>query len=222
MRFVLHEQSYEKPIASGKLVYEQDGQPTGAVESWRLTEAVEGYRFLRVDVDGREGPSSNSSLFHLTLNPQGQPEQLKFRFFGPRQQVKGSVLFEGSTLAIAREVNGQGRQEEILTANQFWFPATMGLGLLAGLSGEGQVEAVMLDAAAQFAPHLVTLHYRVGQPEMVEVMGKQWQTRPLALTWADQTRTLWLDAHHQPLLMQRQDGLCGRETRYIRYQDVLP
>jgi hypothetical protein len=218
MRFLLHEQGYEKPVAAGRLIYEQNGQPTGAVESWRLTDAAAGYRFLRVDVDGRAAASGNSSLFHLTLNPQGQPEQLKFRFFGPRQQVKGSVLFEGATLAIAREVNGQGRQEEMLTANHFWFPATLSLGLLAGLAGEGQVEAVMLDAAAQFTPRLVTLHYHEGQPEMVEVMGKQWQTRPLTLTWADQTRTLWLDAHHQPLLMARQDGLRGRETRYIRYK----
>ena len=222
MRFLLHEQPYEKQVASGRLVYEQDGQPTGAVESWRLTNAAASYRFLRVDVDGRAAASGNSSLFHLTLNALGQPEQLKFRFFGPRQQVKGSVLFEGSTLVIVREVDGQGRQEEIVTANHFWFPATMGLGLLAGLSGEGQVEAVMLDAAASFAPRFVTLHYHEGQPEMVEVMGKQWQTRPLTLTWAEQTRTLWLDAHHQPLLMARQDGLRGRETRYIRYQDVLP
>ena len=52
---------------------------------------------------------------------------------------------------------------------------------------------------------------------MVEVMGKPWQTRPLTLTWAEQIRTLWLDTHHQPLLMARQDGLRGRETRYIRY-----
>lgn len=192
------------------------------MESWRLTDAAAGYRFLRVDLDGRAGPTGNSSLFHLTLNAQGQPEQLKFRSFGPRQQVKGSVLFEGSTLVIVREVEGQGRQEEILIANHFWFPATMGLGLLAGLSGEGQVEAVMLDAAVAFAPRLVTLHYHQGQPEMVEVMGKQWDTRPLTLTWADQTRTLWLDAHQQPLLIARQDGLRGRETRYIRYQDVLP
>ena len=237
MRFLLHEQPYEKPVASGKLVYEQDGQLTGAVENWRLTDAAAGYRFLRVDLDGRAGPSGNSSLFHLTLNPQGQPEQLKFRSFGPRQQVKGSVLFEGPTLVIVREVDGQGRQEEewkgatrprgdgaaeYETRPLFWFPSTVGLGMLAGLTGEGQAEAVLLDAAASFTSHLVTLHYRQGQPEMVEVMGKPWETRPLTLTWADQTRTLWLDAHSQPLLVERQDGLRGRETRYIRYRDVLP
>lgn len=218
MRFVLHEQSYEKPIASGKLVYEQDGQPTRVVESWRLTDAAAGYRFLRVDLDGRAAASGNSSLFHLTLNPQGQPERLLFRFFGPIEQIKGSVLFDGNVLTIVRELTGQARQEEQLEATHFWFPSTVGLGLLAGLVGAGQVEAGMLAAAASFTPHLVSLHYHEDQPEMVEVMGKQWQTRPLTLTWADQTRTIWLDAHHQPLLMKRQDGLCGRETRYVRYQ----
>ena len=218
MRFVLHEQSYEKPIASGKLVYEQAGQPTGAVESWRLTEAVEGYRFLRVDLDGRAAASGNSSLFHLTLNPQGQPERLLFRFFGSNVQIKGSVLFDGNVLTIVRELTEQARQEEQLEATHFWFPSTVGLGLLAGLAGEGQVEAGMLDAAASFAPRLIALHYHEGQPETVEVMGKQWQTRPLTFTWADQTRTVCLDAHHQPLLTKRQDGLLSRETRYVRYQ----
>jgi len=217
MRFILREQGYERPVAAGRLVYEQNGQPTGAIESWRLTAAVEGYRFLRVDLDGRAAASGNSSLFHLTLNPQGQPERLRFRFFGPTAQIKGSVLFDGKVLTIVRELTGQARQEEQLEATHFWFPSTVGLGLLAGLAGEGQVEAVMLDAAASFNPRLVSLHYHEGQSEMIEVMGKQWQTRPLTLTWADQTRTLWLDAHCQPLLMQRQDGLCGRETRYVRY-----
>lgn len=217
MRFLLHEQPYEKPIASGRFVYERDGQSTGAVENWRLTDAAAGYRFLRVDLDGRAGPSGNSSLFHLTLNSQGQPERLLFRFFGRAGQVKGTVLFEDHLLTVVRELPGQERQEDELVASYFWFPSTVGLGLLAGLTGEGQVKAVLLDAAALFTPRFVTLHYHQGQPETVTVMGKQWKTRPLTLTWADQTRTIWLDAHHQPLLMQRQDGLCGRETRYVRY-----
>lgn len=222
MRFILREQGYERPVASGKLVYERDGQPTGALENWRLTEAVEGYRFLRVDLDARAAASGNSSLFHLTLNPQGQPERLLFRFFGTSGQVKGTVLFEDHLLTVVRELPEQERQEDELVASYFWFPSTVGLGLLAGLAGEGQVVAVMLDAAAHFAPRFVTLHYHEGQPEIVELMGKQWDTRPLTLAWADQTRTLWLDVYRQPLLMKRQDGLCGRETRYVRYQDVLP
>ncbi len=222
MRFLLHEQPYEQPVAAGRLVYEQDGQPTGAVESWRLTEAVDGYCFLRVDLDGRAAASGRSSLFHLTIGPQGQPERLLFQAYGPDGLVKGTVLFAADSLTVGRELAGQGRQEDELTALWFWFPATLGLGLLAGLPGDGQVDAVMLDAAAQFAPRLVTLTHQWGQPETVAVMGTEWLTRPLTLTWADQRRTIWLNQYQHPLLVERQDGLCGRETRYIRYSDVIP
>lgn len=222
MRFLLHEQPYENLVASGRLVYERNDQPTGAIENWRLTDAAAGYRFLRVDLDARQAESGQSSLFHLILNPQGEPERLRFRFFGPYQQVRGTVLFENATLTVVREQPGHERHEAEFAAAPFWFPATVGLSLLAGLTGEGQVEAVTLDAAASFTPCLVTLHYHEGQPETVQVMGQVRELRPLTLAWADQTRTIWLDARQRPLLMERQDGLCGRETRYIRYQDVLP
>lgn len=215
MRLLLHEQAYEIPLAAGRLVYEQEGQPTGAVESWRLTEAVDGYHFLRVDLDGRAAASGRSFLFHLTISPQGRAERLLFQAYGPDGLVKGTVLFEEHSLVVGRQLDGQARQEEQMIAPWFWFPATLGLSLLAGLPGDGQVEAVMLDAAAQFAPRLVTLTHQWGQPETVTVMGKEWLTRPLTLTWADQSRTIWLNHHQHPLFMQRQDGLCGRETRYI-------
>ena len=76
MRFIIHELPYERPLLSGRLRYERDGVPSGAVESWRLTAAVDGYRFLRVDVDAREAPSGRSWLYHLTLNPAGLPDRV--------------------------------------------------------------------------------------------------------------------------------------------------
>ncbi len=60
MRFIVHEQAYEKPIAAGQLRYERDGRATGAIESWRLTRAVEGYEILRVDLDARTAESGHS------------------------------------------------------------------------------------------------------------------------------------------------------------------
>ncbi len=73
MRFIIHQLPYERPIVAGQLRYERDGAPTGAVEQYRLTAAVDGYRFLRVDLDARTAPSGRSTLYHLTLNPDGQP-----------------------------------------------------------------------------------------------------------------------------------------------------
>ncbi len=37
MRFIIHEQPFERIVAAGQYRYEQAGQPTGAVEHWRLT-----------------------------------------------------------------------------------------------------------------------------------------------------------------------------------------
>ena len=89
MRFLIHELPYERPLLAGRLRYRRDGAPMGAVESWRLTDAAEGYRFLRVDMDAREAPSGHSHLYHATLDPSGRLEQLKFRFWGQGHEVEG-------------------------------------------------------------------------------------------------------------------------------------
>ena len=71
MRFIIHELPYERPLLAGRLRYERDGQPTGAIEFWRLTDAVDGYRFLRVDLDARDAASGRSWLYHATLDAAG-------------------------------------------------------------------------------------------------------------------------------------------------------
>ena len=48
MRFIIHEQGYERLVAAGQLRYARDGEATGTRELWRLTMAVAGYQFLRV------------------------------------------------------------------------------------------------------------------------------------------------------------------------------
>ena len=42
MRFIIHELPYERPLRAGRLRYERDGRPTGAVEPGRLSEAADG------------------------------------------------------------------------------------------------------------------------------------------------------------------------------------
>lgn len=99
MRFIIHEMPYERPLLAGRLRYERDGVPTGAVELWRITNAVDGYRFLRVDLDAREAESGRSSLYHVTLNPAGRPEQLKFRLWGNGPEVSGSLVWNQARLS---------------------------------------------------------------------------------------------------------------------------
>jgi hypothetical protein len=38
------------------------------------------------------------------------------------------------------------------------------------------------------------------------------------IRWADQARTIWLDAGGWPVQMARHDGLTAVETQYIRYR----
>lgn len=255
MRFLVPEQPYERPLASGQLRYEQDGQPTGAVESWRWSAAATdagqgtpGYRILRVDLDARAAPSGHSYLYNLVQRENGRFEQLKYRFWANGVQLKGNVLLEDEAIMATREVNEVYVSEEtaVLPGYCFWFPSSVGLGLLAD---EGQrtddggenslpvprssvlhpVSTVTLQAPASgdrltadppwpFELIQVDVSRRWGQPETIIVAGEEVGIRPLTLQWATQQRTVWLDQSGLVLKMERGDGLTAVATRCIHYQ----
>lgn len=238
MRFVIREQSYEKPLASGQLRYEQDGRPTGAVESWRLSEAVGGYQFLRVDLDARQAASGHTYLYHVVLRENGRPERLQYRFWGSELEISGHVLLLDSTVTASRLVNGRRFEEEITVSNgpAFWFPSSVGLSLLASLAESETLPAVTLQAPAYvafnsrggqgqattdsdnvFALKQVETHLRYGDKESLAAMGQEWTVRPLSIRWSSQTRTIWLDANSSVLKMERDDGLTAVTRRYILY-----
>jgi len=181
MRFIIHELPYERPLLAGRLRYLRDGAPMGAVESWRLTAAAEGYRFLRVDMDAREAASGHSHLYHATLDPSGRLEQLKFRFWGQGHEVVGSVVRQGDELIGSRRVDGRA-YEDVARAGAFWFPTGGGLALLAEYAGETQGVRLALDLsdparllALQETP--VTIEW--GEAEMEQVDGAPPSVRPL-------------------------------------------
>ena len=220
MRTLIRELPYERPVAAGRYRYERDGEPTGAVESWRLTAAQEGYRFLRVDLNAQAAPSGDSYLYHLTLDAAGRPNRLSFRFFGSAFRAGGNLLFSEDTVTLARTVDGRRLEEEreLTSEFAFWFPATAGLALLAEKADDGEiVPAVTLDKDEQFALRLVDLHIRPGSSQPHVIMGKEIDLRPLTLSWAEQQRTIWVDQHNWPLKMER-ERLTAVETRYIRYR----
>lgn len=132
MRFLLREQPYEKPLAAGKLIYERDGRPLGRIESWRLSHALDGYRFLRADVDERES-SGRTFLFHVLINPIGQVENLRYRYFEAGSRAQGQILRDGQTITNTCEVNGVRFEEETVAADDslVWYPTLSGLILLA-------------------------------------------------------------------------------------------
>jgi hypothetical protein len=227
MRLIIHEQPYEKPVAAGLLRYEQDGKPTGTVEHWRLTDAAEGYRFFRVDLDAREAESGDTYLYHLVLSPDNRPERLKFRFYNARKNISGNVLIEDSVMTLVRDVKFQGVdkhfEETAETDDQtlFWYPSAMGLGTLAYCHSdpmpEGKFSAVTLDKADDFALNRVEVTLQLGDKEMLAVGQQNVGVRPLSISWKDQVRTLWLNPHKRPVKMVRGDGLTAVETRHIHY-----
>jgi hypothetical protein len=225
MRFIIHELPYERPVAAGKLLYEQDGRPTGAVESWRLTDAVDGYRFLRVDLDAQQAASGQSTLYHLALNPAGKPEQLKYRFWKQGVTVSGVVLWEGNGLFARRQANGVSYEDvvEHREAMPFWFPATSGLALLVQtLPAARETTAILLrpdltgpeNRSALFSTH-VSVSRR--SEETLMVMGKAISAEVFAICWEDQARTVWLDKEGRPLRMQRSDGFAAVATQLVEH-----
>lgn len=219
MRFLVHELPFEQPVAAGRYTYFRDGQPTGVIESWRMTAVVDGYHILRVDLDARQAPGGESTLYHLTLNPAGQPERLNFRFFRPGRRVQGNVLFEPGRLILSRETDGnrQDGEQEILPGTLFWFPTAAGFSLLNSCRGavSGQ-PAVILDREDRFTLQPVSLDVATGVPEVIAVRGVNVETQPVTIRWTGRERRLWLDAHCWPVQVQRGD-LVAVTTQYARY-----
>jgi hypothetical protein len=219
MRFIIHELPYERPLLAGQLIYEQDGQPTGAMESWRLTGAVDGYRFLRVDLDARSAASGRSTLFHATLNPGGELEQLKYRFWCDGLEVSATMVSQDGLWLAGRTVNRTGYQDEA-AGDAFWFPSGMGLSLLRQRRGE--LRAVTLktdttDPAKVLVLHEVDIHVEAGQTETLQAGGETVTASSLTVAWNRGWRKLWIDGDGRVLRLERDDGLTAAATRLVRY-----
>lgn len=219
MRFIIHELPYERPLLAGRLRYERDGAPTGAVESWRITNAVEGFRFLRVDLDAREAESGRSYLYHVTLNPAGRPEQLKFHLWGNGPDVTGTAVWEGGEIIAARQVDGVAYQD-VARGPAFWFPAGMGLTLL--MAGVGESRGVTMASNPAAPADLMKLvetplTIELGEAAIEDVAGELLSVRPLQLKWDGQWRTVWIDSEGRPLRLRRDDGLSAVAERLVRY-----
>ena len=246
MRFIIREQAYEKPIMAGEYRYERDGQPTGAVEKWRLTAAADGFQFLRVDLDARAAASGHTYLYHALVNPAGQVERLKYRFWTREAssglQVAGDVVFEENFVTATRTVNGE-EFEQVLDLPQgfgFWFPSMAGLHFAGDRYGrKTAVSTGSRQAVSTSSKQAVTLNGKVGGEDtlMVQLVefnygplitdflemttaGKERQYSPWKLSWGEGNwRIIKRDAETGwPLGMDRDDGLTAVAGQYIRYE----
>ena len=207
MRFLLREQAYEKPIAAGRLRYEQAGEPTGAIEHWRMTHALDGHKFLRVDLDGRKS-SGNSFLFTLLLNQQGRPENFRWRFFNKEMKARGQLLFHDELVTAVRSLERDRFEFErpFSAKTAFFFPAAVGLRLLKDIGSTDEVITLDMHAQENDFMKLSALEMNISQNDTLKV------------AWADQTRELWLNADGWPERMERQDGLTAVAERFLNYE----
>ncbi len=166
MRYVLKTQPYEKNIAAGSFRYERGGVPTGVIEHWSLSHALDGYKFFRVDVDGRELKTDGySTLYNVVLNPSMQPENGKFRHFTTAPtaaenglRLKGQIVFDDDVVYVSREYDDERFEDE--------FNAPVGLSLPVAarwLSTDQPSQLFTLDLTKKFAPQIVE-----GGPEILE------------------------------------------------------
>lgn len=230
MRFIVKEQRYEKQIGSGLFRYALDGVPTGAVEHWRLTQAMEGYEVLRVDLDAREAVSGRSYLYHLVRRVDGTPERLAYRFWGDGLQVEGTLLFSETAITGTRTVNGRTHEEDldIEPGTPFWFPSIVGLGLLLKMKDGLGITAVSLNSkvgsedSLALQPVTVNVYPMITDTIEVEVAGKTIVVVPIMIRWNDQERIITRDLNFWPIALERPNfaeskTLSAREMHYIWY-----
>lgn len=215
LRKLIQEMPYERPLAAGRYVYSQDGAPTGAVESWHLSAAMEGYRFLRVDYDASEA-SGDHALYHLVLDAKERPQRLKFRFFRRGLQISGDLLFAEDSALLSRTINSRQLDAETAfsPATAFWFPASSGLSLLG--DGPAESAALTLKPDDNFALKPTTLALSEGAPQTIFLMGRQIETTLVSARWDHEQQTIWFDEYHWPVRVER-ESLAALESRYVRY-----
>ena len=178
MRYLLKEQPYERPLAAGTLVYERESGVPSVLEHWRLTEALDGYRFFRIDLDER-AVTGRSLLFHLLLNEQNRVENLRFRLFSPRQRGEGQVIIEKEMVTVVRTVDDKHFEDELPgMSGEFplFVPTAAGLSLVRPWAGHGPAAGLMLNSSPSregetaeewFAPRRVTVSCEL-RPDAVE------------------------------------------------------
>lgn len=175
MRFVLKTQPYEKNIAAGAFRYEKDGEPTGVIETWSLSHALDGYKFFRVDVDGRNLKTDGfSTLYNVVLNPDMQPENGKFRHFTVAPpaaengyRIKGQIVFDDDVVYVSREYDDERLEDELEASTGLSLPVAA-----RWLSNDQPGQILTLDRHNKFQPHVTDV-----VPEILETAESGYPTK---------------------------------------------
>jgi len=217
MRFIIREQEYEVLLAAGRLKYR-----SGALESWRLTEAVGDYRVMRVDLDWRDAGQNSSTLFHLLLDQGNQLERAKLRQIMPDGDLSVDVLVDGDSLNVSR-AGAMGVAHDVVDRPAGFgllLPGLVGMALFVGQAGkERDHSAIWLDPARQFAPRQVAVEIETTmEEESLAVTGQMLAVRPYLIGQNGDRQTLWLDKYGLPVRVEDEQGVFALEDRYVRHR----
>lgn len=212
MRFLVSEKSYEQLIGSGSWQYQRDGVPTGVIEHWRWTMALEGYHLVRVDVDGRSA-ESGSYLYHLIQDLQGNPLRLTYRYWDKNgKMAAGNLLWTEETI-LNRCILGENSFIQELPLAPFGFSSIWGWGMLARLphlkkiailDGEFDSEGEGLQlVSAELVEEPQPSHYAIP----LKVNHQTISTRATTMRSKKWALTIWTDRHLLPIQWLRSDGL---------------
>ena len=219
MRFIIREQDSERLLAAGLFAYQRNGRPSGATEEWRLTEVLGQYQILRTDIDERESRSNQSTLFHLLINRDNQPDRLKIRFFSPSSQGWADLMINEDGIILSQDF-GHGRIETEADFDDsvgFLYPSVTWLG--TWLSHQGTQPASKLyylskNDSFELIEILSFVKHQRGEP--VTVGGHSITTDHYSLNLSDEKQDFWIDSFDLTVKAALSEDLTVVETRYIR------
>ena len=216
MRFIIREQEYEVLIAAGRLKYR-----SGAVESWRLTEAVDGFQVMRIDLDFRDSSAANGLLMHVLLDSGKRLERLKLRNLAADGPVGVDALASEGLLTVSRIIENGMEYEELRQPPGFGLllPGFIGLGLVVHcLTGEGPTSVIELSTEKHYEPSQLTVEVNELDAETIAVTGQALAVRPYLIRKNGMTRTIWLDKHGLTVRIDDDEGTLAVEDRYVRHR----
>lgn len=215
----------EQMVTQGEYVYLSDGEPTGTVEAWELTQLPDGSRIYRAEVGDGVG------LWHLMLAPDGRPDRLQARL---RDEVgrrfDATYTFFGYEVLVAGGQVGKRavREAVVLPAGcgLLWVPfAGREPGLLGCGSDENDMQPAVLYVLRRRSPQegwlraeaAVCSVERAGRG-MVEVPAGSFEAEEVVFAGPDMAgQRAWFGRHGTMLQWQLDGQPQALLSRYRRF-----
>lgn len=218
MRFIIREQDSERLLAAGLFFTHYNGQNSSVTEEWRITDVLNRYRILRIDIDARESKSEESTLFHMVINRDNRPERLKIRYFSPASQGWADLIMGDKFITLTQEIGHQRWEDEAPYDGKsgFLFPSAAWLGYWIGHQGSKWASRILhLSQKDKFELIERPLTVLRQESKPVIIGGQSIPAELFTVTLSDAKQNVWIDKFG--LTLKAVIGsLTAVETRYIR------